>query len=179
MRARTLAGGVLAACLGGCAFLTPDPRATDDLLGKADSLAAQGQNRAAIAAYAEVVSRYPATPAAARARVLRDTLGTTEKLRADLRAREVDLRARDGDLRARDTELASVRRDLAAREADLVRAQSDVAARDLEVARLRSEVAARQADVARLSAEFERLRADLDQLKRIDMRLEQEGAKRR
>ena len=47
------------------------------------------------------------------------------------------------------------------------------------MARLRSEVAARQADVARLSAEFERLRADLDQLKRIDMRLEQEGAKRR
>jgi TolA-binding protein len=173
--ARTLIAGALALCLGGCTFLTgltADSRAGEDLLDKADALAARGQDRAAITAYAEVVGRYPETPAATRARVLRDTLGRAEKLRADLRTR-------DGDLRARDTELASVRRELAAREADLARAQSEVAARDLEVSRLRSEVAARQSDVARLSAEFERLRADLDQLKRIDLRLEQEGAKRR
>jgi hypothetical protein len=38
-------------------------------------------------------------------------------------------------------------------------------------------VAARQLDVTRLSAESERLRADIDQLKRIDLRIEQDGVR--
>lgn len=196
-RARRRAGGLLVALvvgLAGCTMLSPESRAmllpasraAEELLVKADALAARGDDSAAISAYSEVAIRYPDTLAATRARVLRDALAAVQKLRADLRGRDTDLRTRDSQLRVRDselracdTELAGVRRELAAREGDLARAQSDVTVRDLELVRLRGEVAARQSDVTRLSAESERLRADLDQLKRIDLRLEQDSAKRR
>ncbi len=137
--------------LAGCAAWSPTSRASNDLLAKGDALAKQGDDSGALTAYAEVIARYPETPAASRARILRDALGTIQKLRA---------------------ELTAFQRDLAAREVELARLGRDVASRDRELTRLRAEI-------TRLATESNRLRADLDQLKRIDLRLEQESAKRR
>jgi tetratricopeptide (TPR) repeat protein len=131
--------------LAGCAAWSPTSRAANDLLAKGDTLAAQGEHGAAISAYSEVIGRYPETPAASRARILREALVSVQKL---------------------DTALIALRRDLAAREVELGRLQRDVATRDLELTRLRTEI-------GRLASESERLRADLDQLKRSDLRLEQ------
>lgn len=157
-----LGGAVL---LAGCAVSSSTTSLPDALLARADTLAGQGDETGAITAYSEVIGRYPDTPAASHARILRKALGTIRALRTDVAAR--------------DTQLTALRRDLAAREGEVARRDRDVVSRDLELTRRRAEIAARQADVTRLAAEAERLRADLDRLKRIDLRLEQEGGKRR
>jgi hypothetical protein len=154
-----------AALLAGCAVPSSTSPLPDALLARADALAGQGDETGAITGYSEVIGRYPDTPAASHARILRKALGTMQALRADVAAR--------------DTELTALRRNLGAREVEAARRDRDVVSRDLELTRLRAEIAARQADVTRLAAEAERLRADLDRLKRIDLRLEQDSGKRR
>jgi len=176
---RWLLGCALAACLHGCALLVPESRTADEMLRKADALAAGGDERGAIVAYSAVANRYPDLAEGTRARILRNALQAVQQLGGDLRAREAEVATARRDLAAARRDLATREAELAAREADLVRLLGDLTARDQELGRLRGEVAARQSDVTRLSAESERLRADIDQLKRIDLRLEQEGARRR
>jgi chromosome segregation ATPase len=160
------------ALLAGCAAWSPRSGASEELLARADTLTGQGDHPGAISAYDEVMRRYADTPAAARARLVRDTLLTIQTLRRDLAARATELADTRRDLAARETELA-------ARAAELARLQRDVSVRDAELNKLRAEIVARQADITRLASEAERLRADLDQLNRLDLRLEQSGAKRR
>jgi TolA-binding protein len=167
------------ALLAGCAAWSPEPPASDLLLARADTLAQQGDVPGAAGLYIEVMNRYPDTPAALRARTARDALTTIQKLRVDLAAREADLVAVRRDLAARQSDLAARESALAARESELARVQQESAAREAELNKLRAEIVARQADITRLTAESDRLRADLDQLNRIDLRLEQSGAKRR
>ena len=157
--------------LGGC-VTAPAPRsnsrAATDLLTQADALAERGDYAAALSVYDQVVGRYANTQAASHARVLREASSTILKLRTELETRETELDARDA-------ELTAVQRDLSARETELLRVQRELAGRDAELARLRAEVVARQAEIARLATESERLRSDIDQLKRIDLRLEQKA----
>jgi len=160
----------LGTLLGGC---TTPPRlpstsgAAADLLTQADALAERGDYAAALPVYDQVVDRYANTQAASHARVLREASATILKLRTELESRETELDARDA-------ELATLQRDLSARESDLGRVQRELAGREAELSRLRAEVVARQAEIARLATESERLKADIDQLKRIDLRLEQQ-----
>jgi uncharacterized protein (DUF3084 family) len=181
---RWVAGCVVVACLQGCVTLSAESRAAEQMLLKADALAARGDERGAIAAYGEVAARYPDLPAGSRAGVLRDALDTVQKLRAELRSRDTDLATARREvaewrrqLATREGDLARLHGDLARVHGDLARVHGELSVRDQEVSRLRVEVAARQSDVTRLSAESERLRADIDQLKRIDLRIEQEGAR--
>jgi chromosome segregation ATPase len=175
---------MLVACLQGCATLSTESRAAEEMLLKADALAARGDDRGASAAYAEVAARYPDLPAGSRARILRDALDTVQRLRAEVQSRATELVAarrelaeRRRELAVREADLARLHGDLARLHGDLARVHGELGVRDQEVSRLRVEVAARQSDVTRLSAESERLRADIDQLKRIDLRIEQEGAR--
>ena len=160
--------------LGGCVTAAAPPstsRAATDLLTRADALAERGDYAAALPVYDQVIGRYANTQAASHARVLREASAMILKLRTDLEGRETELDARDA-------ELAALQRDLSARESELVRVQRELTGRDAELSRLRAEVVARQAEIARLATESERLRADIDQLKRIDLRLEQQQRRR-
>ena len=144
----------------------PAPDATD-LLTRGDQLAERGDYAAALGVYDQVIDRYANTPAASHARVLREASATILKLRTELESRE-------GELESRDAELTALQRDLASRDGELARVQRELVGRDVELARLRAEVVARQAEIARLTGESDRLRADIDQLKRIDLLLEQQ-----
>lgn len=182
--ALALAGAL--ALPAGCIVPSSRPQSSERLLAWADSLTGQGDYPGAVGAYDELIRRYPETPAAARARSVREALLVIEKLRVDLAARDAELAearralaAREGDLAAREGDLAVREEELAARASDVVRLRQDVTARDAELNKLRAEVVARQAEVTRLATESERLRADLDKLNRLDLRLEQSGAKRR
>jgi uncharacterized protein (DUF3084 family) len=185
-RALTLALPCALSLLAGCATWSPRSLAAEHLAARADTLAEQGDVHGAARVYAKVVSQYPETPAASRARMVGDTLAAVDTLTADLAARDAELGAARRDIAAREAALAARAAELAAREADIVRLQQEVAARDAELTRVRADVAARQAEIAarqaeitRLAAESERLRADLEQLNRLDLRLEQSGARRR
>jgi chromosome segregation ATPase len=114
------------------------------LLVQADRLVAQGQYTGALEAYGEIVSRYPNTEDAARARGHRDALASLLATRA---------------------QIARLTGDMKAQEAELARAREQLAGRDGELARARLEI-------ARLTAEADRLRTDLEHLKKIDIDLE-------
>lgn len=131
--------------LGGCAGRWPfaeDPSAK--LLRVADDLASRGEFETARAAYDEVVTKYPDTPAAPRARSIRDAL-----------ARIVETR----------DQIERLRKELAVRETELTQLKQSLGVRETELARARQEL-------QRLGTEADRLRSALEELKRIDLRLE-------
>jgi hypothetical protein len=130
--------------IAGCVSSPPPSRPSAALLVRADRLVADGQYAGALEAYGEILTKYPDTHEADRARSSREALA--------------------GLLAAR-AQVARLTADMKAQEAELVRTREQVAARDSELARARQEI-------VRLTAEADRLRADLEHLKKIDIDLE-------
>ena len=136
---------VIIGAIAGCASSSPPPtRPSITLLGQADRLVAQGQYGGALEAYGEILSKYPDTDEAARARSSRDTLTSLLAARA---------------------QVARLTAEMKAQETELTRARELAASRDGELSRARQEI-------TRLTAEADRLRTDLESLKKIDIDLE-------
>ena len=142
--------------LSGCATWSPFPPVR--LLARGDALVDRGRYPEAVAAYDEVVRRYPDSDSATSAGARRGVVASLVTAREQLAALRQQLAERQTDL------------DRLGR--DVERLSRDVAVRDAEIGRLRHEQASRQSDVARLTVEMDQLRADLERLKRIEMRLE-------
>ena len=94
MRARGLVA--LAVLVGGCAFLPTRPAVR--LLSLGDALMDQGEYVSAVAAYDELLTKYPDDPAAASALSRRDAVAKLTsaqreitRLRADLSTREIEV----------------------------------------------------------------------------------------
>lgn len=139
-----LAVAAIILAFAGCTSWSVFERPSGTLLVKADRLLDQGEYARAVAAYDELLVRYPDDAAAPRARSSRDAVARL------IAARE---------------EVERLRQALLARERDLQQAREALAVRDGEVQRNRQEL-------QRVTAESERLRGDLERLKRIDLELE-------
>jgi outer membrane protein assembly factor BamD (BamD/ComL family) len=144
---------VIIGAIAGCSTLSlPLPsRPSSTLLAQADRLLGEGQYTDALEVYGEVVTKYPNTDDAARARARHDTI-------AGLLAARAQVTRLTGEV----TRLTA---ETKAQEAELVRTREQVAGRDGELARARQEI-------GRLTAETDRLRTDLEHLKKIDIDLE-------
>ena len=150
---------VIIVTAAGCVLADPPPRLPAQqpvrpsvtLLARADGLAADGQYADALEAYGEILSKYPDTDEAGRARSSRETLVNLVSARARIARLTAEMKAQEVQMKTQETELA--------------RARGEVTARDGELAKARQEI-------ARLSAEAERLRTDLENLKKIDIDLE-------
>ncbi|MGH7308374.1 MAG: hypothetical protein ACREK6_06740 [Candidatus Rokuibacteriota bacterium] len=117
MRApRVLFGLVLAALASGCAT---GPRPAMTLLASADRLLEQGQYRAALRAYDELLSTHPHDAVAPRAQATRDTLGTLLAARADVVRLKEELAVRDTDLGRLKQELQRLQAEAESLRADL------------------------------------------------------------
>jgi hypothetical protein len=162
---RLLAGAIIVT-LAGCAPWSAAPRPALQLLDGAERLTVLGDHASAVELYDELLAKYPEDAVAGRARAGR------ESAVAVLTAREEIARLRE-QLNARETEVRRLREDLLARERMLTSRDQTLAVREGEVGRLQHELSARQAELAKLTAEADRLRTDLEQLKRIDLKLEQ------
>src|SRR5262249_48165214 len=127
------------------------PRPSETLLMRADGLVDDGRYADALEAYGEIVSRYPDTGEAVRARRRRETVNNVLAARAQIAKLTAELKANEIQMKVQETELARVR--------------GEVAARDGELAKARQEI-------VRLMAEADRLRGDLENLKKIDIDLE-------
>ena len=142
---------VIIGAIAGCVWSTPFSRPSEMLLVRADGLVAGGQFAEALEAYGEILTKYPDTDEAGRARRSRETLNNLVSARAQIARLTAEVKAQEVQMKAQETELARVR--------------GEVAARDGELARARQEI-------ARLTAEADRLRGDLEHLKKIDIDLE-------
>jgi len=150
---------VIIVTAAGCVLSDPPPRPpapplvrpSVTLLARADGLVADGQYTDALEAYGEILSKYPDTDEAGRARSSRETLGNLLAARARIARLTAEMKAQEVQMKTQESELARVR--------------GEVTARDGELAKARQEI-------ARLSAEAERLRTDLEHLKKIDIDLE-------
>jgi chromosome segregation ATPase len=141
---------IIIGAVAGCVLSAASSRPTEALV-RADGLAADGQYSDALEAYGEILTKYPDTDEADRARRSRDTINGLLAARAQVARLSAEVKARDAQLKAQEAELARVRGDLAARDGELARARQEI---------------------ARLTAEADRLRVDLENLKKIDIDLE-------
>lgn len=128
------------------------------LLGRADSLFAQGDYARALEAYSDFARQYPDDGATARVIATRDALDVLGATREEV----IRLNAEVAYLREQAHDTAH----------DLERLRRELGARAAELGRVRQELGERQAELARLLAEVEQLRADLERLKSVDLRLE-------
>jgi chromosome segregation ATPase len=142
---------VIIGATAGCVVSVPAPRPSETLLVRADGLVTDGQYADAVAAYGEILTKYPDTDEAGRARRSRETLNSLLAARARITRLTAEIKAQEVQMKAQ--------------EADLARVRGEVAARDGELAKARQEI-------ARVTAEAERLRVDLEHLKKIDIDLE-------
>jgi len=150
-----LAVAAIILAFAGCTSWSVFERPSGTLLVKADRLLDQGEYARAVAAYDELLVRYPDDAAAPRARSSRDAVARLIAAREEVERLRQALSARERDLQQA----------LSARERDLQQAREALAVRDGEVQRNRQEL-------QRVTAESERLRGDLERLKRIDLELE-------
>ena len=142
---------VIIVTIAGCVLSVPAPRPSETLLVRADGLVTDGQYADAVAAYGEILTKYPDTDEAGRARRSRETLNSLLAARAQITRLTAEIKAQAVQMKTQETDLARVR--------------GEVTARDGELAKARQEI-------ARLTAEADRLRGDLDNLKKIDIDLE-------
>ena len=142
---------VIIGAIAGCVLSTPPSRPSEMLLVRADGLVADGQYADALEAYGEILTKYPDTDEAGRARRSRETLGNLLAARAQIARLTTEIKTQEVQMKAQEVELARVR--------------GEVTARDGELAKARQEI-------ARLTAEADRLRGDLENLKNIDIDLE-------
>lgn len=142
---------VIIVTVAGCVLSAPAPRPSETLLVRADGLVTDGQYADAVAAYGEILTKYPDTDEAGRARRSRETLNSLLAARAQITRLTAEIKAQAVQMKTQETEVARVR--------------GEVTARDGELAKARQEI-------ARLTAEADRLRVDLDNLKKIDIDLE-------
>jgi len=116
---RTLAAGLLAVAVSGCAAWPFGRGATR--LAEADRLARAGDWPAAVAVYDDYLALYPDAWAAPRALESRDTLAATLTARAELtRLRQEVVRLRE-ELARRETDLTRVRQEADRLRSDLER----------------------------------------------------------
>jgi chromosome segregation ATPase len=142
---------IIVGTIAGCVLSPPPSRPSTTLLARADGLAADGQYADALEVYGEILTKYPETDEAGRARRGRDTLQSLVAARAQIVKLTAEVKAQEAQLKAQ--------------EAELARARGEVSARDGELAKARQEI-------AKLTAEADRLRVDLENLKKIDIDLE-------
>ncbi len=142
---------VIIVMIAGCVLSAPVPRPSETLLVRADRLVTDGQYADAVAAYGEILTKYPDTDEAGRARRSRETLNSLLAARAQITRLTAEIKAQEVQMKTQEAELARIR--------------GEVTARDGELAKARQEI-------ARLTAEADRLRVDLDSLKKIDIDLE-------
>jgi chromosome segregation ATPase len=142
---------VIIVTIAGCVLSAPAPRPSETLLVRADGLVTDGQYADAVAAYGEILTKYPDTDEAGRARRSRETLNSLLAARAQITRLTAEIKAQAVQMKTQEGELARVR--------------GEVTTRDGELAKARQEI-------ARLTAEADRLRGDLDNLKKIDIDLE-------
>ena len=141
---------IIIGTIAGCVLSAPPSRPAGVLV-RADGLAADGQYADALDAYGEILTKYPDTDEADRARRSRDTINSLLAARAQVARLTAEMKARDVQLKAQEAELSRVRGDLTARDGELARARQEI---------------------TRLTAEADRLRGDLENLKNIDIDLE-------
>ncbi len=93
--------GLLALALAGCASTWPSPFASPaaSMLERADALVARGDYAGAVAAYDELLARYPSDGLAGRALASRDTAATIIAAREEIARLRAELEAREGELR--------------------------------------------------------------------------------
>jgi chromosome segregation ATPase len=129
----------------------PIARPQVTLLARADGLAADGQYADALHAYGEIVTKFPDTEEAGRARRSRETLNDLLAARAQIGRLSAEIKAQEAQMKVHEAELARARGEISARDGELVKARQEI---------------------ARLTAEADRLRVDLENLKKIDIDLE-------
>jgi len=149
---------VIIGAVAGCVLSDPPSRPTEQaarpqatLLARADGLAADGQYADALQAYGEIVTKFPDTDEAGRARRSRETLNNLLAARAQIARLTAEIKAQEAQMKAQESELARARGEISARDGELVKARQEI---------------------TRLSAEADRLRVDLENLKKIDIDLE-------
>jgi hypothetical protein len=110
-----VASALLAGCAAGPLATGPFAARSAQMLEKADKLAADGDSRAAIAAYDAYLADYPNSSNAPRARASRDVLTTREemgRLQQELARTRDELAKREGDLNRLRQEAERLRADL-------------------------------------------------------------------
>ena len=117
---------VIIVTIAGCAASAPSPRPSAMVLVRADRLVAQGQYAEALAAYEEVLAKYPDTDEAGRARSSRDTLGNLLAARAQIVRLNADMKAQEAQMKTQDAELARARQEIARLTAEADRLRADL-----------------------------------------------------
>jgi len=150
--ARVLAAMLLAAAIGACTSASWWPfRPAAMLLMRADRAADELRFRQALALYDEFLAQYPDDVEARRALESRDTVAAIVTTREELSRLRAELRARELEATKLRDEVNRLRQELASRQAesDKLRAESD-----------------------KLRAESDKLRTDLERMKELDLKLE-------